>query len=34
MMSLVAHDRFTNLDVRNFECSCGSTTSDILARIE
>jgi hypothetical protein len=30
--SLEPHERYTNLDVRNFACDCGSTTSDIVAR--
>ena len=28
------HERFTNLDVRNFACDCGLTTSDVMRRCE
>ena len=27
------HERYTNLDVRNFACDCGLTTSDVIARL-
>jgi len=30
--SLEPHERYTNLDKRNFACDCGFTTSDIVAR--
>jgi hypothetical protein len=32
--SLEPHERFTNIDTRNFVCDCGATTSDVVARME
>ena len=32
--SLEPHERFTNIDIRNFVCDCGATTSDAVARLE
>jgi hypothetical protein len=35
IVSVVPHDRFQNLDVRNFRCEvCGADTSDVVARVE
>src|SRR5215210_201409 len=28
------HMRFRNLDIRSFQCACGMTTSDVVARAE
>jgi len=28
------HQRFHNLDIQNFACACGATTSAVVARIE
>jgi hypothetical protein len=34
LVSVVPHDRFKNLDVRNFECEvCRATASDVVARV-
>lgn len=33
LVSIEPHDRFTNLDVRNFVCECGATTADIVQRV-
>jgi hypothetical protein len=32
LTSVEPHDRFRNLDVRNFACGCGKTVSDLVAR--
>lgn len=33
LITLAPHERFTNLDVRNFVCDgCGETESDMIAR--
>jgi hypothetical protein len=34
LVSIVPHARFRNLDVRDFECSCGASVSDIVARVD
>jgi hypothetical protein len=35
IVSVVPHDKFKNLDVRNFKCEiCGAKTSDVVARVE
>jgi hypothetical protein len=34
LVSVVAHQRFVNLDVRNFACACGETASDVVARLD
>jgi hypothetical protein len=31
-VSLEPHERFINLDTRNFACDCGATTSDAVMR--
>jgi hypothetical protein len=33
VISIEPHDKYRNLDVRNFACDCGLTTSDVFARI-
>ena len=32
VISIEPHDKYRNLDVRNFACDCGLTTSDTFAR--
>jgi hypothetical protein len=32
LTTLEPHVRFKNLDVGNFECGCGKTASDVIAR--
>jgi hypothetical protein len=32
LTSLEPHERYINLDARNFVCACGATTSDLVAR--
>jgi hypothetical protein len=33
LASIEPHERFHNLDYRNFACDCGKTTSDVVARL-
>jgi C4-type Zn-finger protein len=33
LTTIEPHDRYQNLDVRNFACDCGFTTSDVMARL-
>ena len=32
VVSIEPHHKYRNLDVRNFACDCGLTTSDLFAR--
>jgi hypothetical protein len=32
LTTIEPHERYTNLDVRNFACECGFTTSDTVMR--
>jgi hypothetical protein len=32
LITIEPHERYTNLDVRNFACDCGFTKSDAVAR--
>jgi hypothetical protein len=34
LVSVVPHQRFVNLDVRNFACDCGETARDVVARLD
>jgi hypothetical protein len=34
LVSIVPHQRFTNLDLRLFECFCGVRISDVAARMD
>jgi hypothetical protein len=35
IVSVVPHDRFKHLDIRDFRCEeCGMKTSDVVARVE
>jgi hypothetical protein len=32
LITIEPHERYTNLDIRNFACDCGFTKSDAVAR--
>jgi hypothetical protein len=34
LVSIEPHQRFHNLDIQNFVCTCGATMSAVIARIE
>ena len=34
VVSIEPHHKYRNIDVRNFECDCGLTTSDLFTRSE